>query len=69
MDTAIYRSKAFDEHQKIVELLAEGNTSRAINILGDHISRTKQFQAEVTWSAGRLRRKDYKFRDYSEIFG
>jgi DNA-binding GntR family transcriptional regulator len=68
MNTSIYRSKVFDEHQKMVELLSEGNISKAVGVLLDHISRTKRFQAEVTWSTGRLRRKDYKFRDYTEIF-
>ncbi len=68
MDTAIYRSRAFDEHQKILELLVEGKTGKAIHILVDHISRTKKFQAKVTWSTGRLRRKDYKFREYTEVF-
>ena len=68
MNTSIYRSKVFEEHQRIVEQLALGNTNRAVSILLDHISRTKRFQAEVTWSTGRLRRKDYKFRDYTDIF-
>ena len=68
MNTSIYRSKVFDEHQKMVELLASGNINKAVNILLDHISRTKRFQAEVTWSTGRLRRRDYKFRDYTDIF-
>lgn len=68
MNTSIFRSKVFDEHQKLVEFLAAGNTAKAISILADHISRTKRFQAEVTWSTGRLRRKDYKFRDYTDIF-
>jgi DNA-binding GntR family transcriptional regulator len=68
MDTAIYRSRAFDEHQKILELLVEEKTTKAVSILVDHISRTKKFQAKVNWSAGRLRRKDYKFREYAEVF-
>ncbi len=68
MDTAVYRNRAFDEHQKILELLSAGNVTKAADILGDHISRTKHFQARVNWSAGRSHRKDYKFRDYSEVF-
>ena len=68
MHTSIYRSKVFEEHQKMIEFLASGNINKAVGILLDHISRTKRFQAEVTWSTGRLRRKDYKFRDYTDIF-
>ena len=68
MDTAIYRNQAFDEHQKIVDLLAENNIAKATAVLKDHIARTKHFHARVSWSTGRLRRKDYKFRDYSTIF-
>lgn len=68
MNTSIYRSKVFEEHQKMVELLASDNINKAVGVLLDHISRTKRFQAEVTWSTGRLRRKDYKFRDYTDIF-
>lgn len=68
MDTAIYRNRAFAEHQKIVELLAAGALNKAAALLHAHIARTKRFQARANWSAGRLRRKDYKFRDYSRIF-
>jgi DNA-binding GntR family transcriptional regulator len=68
MDTAVYRNRAFEEHQKILELLTARNAAKACDILGDHISRTKQFHAKVNWSSGRSHRKDYKFRDYSEIF-
>ena len=68
MDTAVYRNRAFDEHNKILELLTAGNVSKACDILDDHISRTKHFHARVTWSTGRSHRKDYKFRDYSAIF-
>ncbi len=68
MDTAVYRNRAFDEHQKIVELLSSGNISKAADILADHISRTKHFQARANWSSGRSHRKDYKFRDYSKVF-
>jgi DNA-binding GntR family transcriptional regulator len=68
MDTAIYRNQAFDEHKKIIELLAANSIARATDVLVEHIARTKHFQAHVSWSPGRLRRKDYKFRDYSGIF-
>jgi DNA-binding GntR family transcriptional regulator len=68
MDTAIYRDRAFEEHQKIVQALEKGNIARAADILKDHIGRTKHFQTRVTWSTGRLRRRDYKFRDYTSIF-
>ena len=68
MDTSIYRNLGFDEHKKIVELLAGNNISKAIDILRDHIARTRNFKANVSWSIGRLSRKDYKFRDYSQIF-
>jgi DNA-binding GntR family transcriptional regulator len=68
MDTAIYRNLGFDEHKKIIELLASKNIPKAIDVLRDHIERTRNFQSNVSWSTGRLRRKDYKFRDYSEIF-
>lgn len=68
MDTAIYRNRGYDEHQKIVELLAANKISAAVEVLQDHIGRTKQFQTRVTWSTGSHRRKDYKFRDYSFVF-
>jgi DNA-binding GntR family transcriptional regulator len=67
MDTAVFRNRAFDEHQKILEQLGSGNISKAADILADHISRTKHFQAKVNWSTGRSQRKDYKFRDYSDV--
>jgi DNA-binding GntR family transcriptional regulator len=68
MDTAVYRNRAFDEHQRMLELLTAGNVAKVCDILDDHISRTKHFQAQVTWSSGRSQRKDYKFRDYTAIF-
>lgn len=68
MDTAIYRNQAYDEHKRIFELLTVGNVSKARDVLANHISRTKHFQARVNWSSGRLHRKDYKFRVYSAIF-
>lgn len=68
MDTAVYRNRAYREHRKILEFLTASQVSRAVDILVDHISRTKHFQAAAHWSPGRLRRKDYRFRDYSNIF-
>jgi len=69
MDTAIYRNRAHDEHQKMVDLLASNRVSQAIDVLEEHIARTKHFQTRVTWPSGRQRRRDYKFRDYSRVFG
>lgn len=68
MDTAVFRNKAFDEHQKIVTLLASNEVTKAADVLQRHIARTKHLQTRVTWTTGKLRRKDYKFRDYSAIF-
>jgi DNA-binding GntR family transcriptional regulator len=67
MDTVIYRNRAFIEHQKIVAALKSNRINRAIVVLREHISRTKQFHSNIEWSAGRSRRRDYKFRNYSEI--
>src|SRR6185437_14274 len=60
MDTASYRSKAFDEHQKIAKLLAEGNISRAVNILIDHIRAQKDSRLKCPG-----RREDYVARTIS----
>jgi DNA-binding GntR family transcriptional regulator len=68
MDTAIFRNKAFDEHLKIITLLESNQVTKATDILQRHIARTKHLQTGITWTTGRLRRKDYKFRDYSTIF-
>lgn len=68
MDTAIYRNRAFDEHQEIVDSLTNNTISKAVDVLQDHIARTKKFQARAASTTGRLRRKDYKFRDYSNVF-
>jgi DNA-binding GntR family transcriptional regulator len=68
MDTAIYRNRAFDEHQEIVDSLASNAINKATDVLRDHIARTKRFQARAASATGRLRRKDYKFRDYSDVF-
>jgi DNA-binding GntR family transcriptional regulator len=67
IDTVISRNRAFVEHQKILAALKSNRVNRAIVILREHISRTKQFHSNIEWSAGRSHRKDYKFRNYSEI--
>lgn len=69
MDTTVFRHKAFAEHQEILDLLTSGKVARAIGVLGEHIARTRQFQANVTWSLGRSRRSDYKFREHAGLFG
>ena len=68
MDTAVFRQKALTEHLKMADLLAEGRVGRAASILADHIARTRQFQATTTWTQ-RARRRDYRFRDHSEMLG
>jgi DNA-binding GntR family transcriptional regulator len=67
MDTVTYRNKAFEEHQKIVELLLDDKVDKVIKVLRDHVERTKEFQSNVQWSNGRSQRKLYRARDYSKI--
>jgi DNA-binding GntR family transcriptional regulator len=67
MDTVSYRNKAFEEHQKIVELLLDDKVDKVIKVLRDHVERTKEFQSNVQWSSGRSQRKFYRARDYSKI--
>jgi len=67
MDTVTYRNKAFDEHQRMVDLLAAGKVAKAVGMLRDHVRRTREFQANVDWSNGRSQRKFYRERDYSHI--
>jgi hypothetical protein len=50
-------------------LLTAGNISKACDVLDDHISRTKHFHAKGELVFRRSHRKDYKFRNYSAIFG
>jgi DNA-binding GntR family transcriptional regulator len=66
LDTIVYRNRAYEEHQRMLELLRSGKTRQAIAVLRKHIDRTKQFQGSVDWGKGRARRKDYKFRNYRE---
>lgn len=69
MDTTVFRQKAFAEHVEILTLLDGSQVTRAVRVLEDHIARTRQFQSAVTWTIGRSRRRDYKFRSHEEIFG
>jgi DNA-binding GntR family transcriptional regulator len=68
MDTTVFRQKAFAEHVEILDLLRGSRITRAAGVLEEHIARTRQFQSTVTWSIGRSRRRDYKFRSHGEIF-
>jgi DNA-binding GntR family transcriptional regulator len=67
MDTVSYRNKAFEEHQKIVDLLLAGRVEKVVKLLQDHVQRTKEFQSNAQWSSGRSQRKFYRARDYSKI--
>lgn len=69
MDTTVFRQKAFAEHGEIVELLRAGRIARAVAVLEEHIARTRQFQSTTTWSLGRSRRRDYRFREHTGVFG
>lgn len=68
LDTDSYRNKGFEEHQKMLELLKADKVGMMGDVLSEHISRTKQFQANVPWGSGRSLRRDYKFRDCSDAF-
>jgi DNA-binding GntR family transcriptional regulator len=68
MDTTVFRQKAFAEHVEILDLLRASKVTRAVGVIEEHIARTRQFQSTVTWSIGRSRRRDYRFRSHSEIF-
>ena len=67
MDTVTYRNKAFEEHQRMVDMLVAGRVAKAIATLRDHVQRTKEFHSNVDWSNGRSQRKLYRERDYSHI--
>ena len=67
MSTSQYRSKVHDEHERFVDLLTKHQTQQAIRMLESHIQRVKRVQSTAEWGPGRLRRKDYRFRDYAEI--
>jgi DNA-binding GntR family transcriptional regulator len=68
MHTTVFRHRAFAEHAEMVDLLAAGRASRAVAVLGGHIARTRKFQSNVTWSPGRSRRRDYRFREHADLF-
>jgi DNA-binding GntR family transcriptional regulator len=67
MDTVSYRNKAFEEHQRIVELLLDDRIDKVVRVLRDHVERTKEFQSNMQWTGGRSQRKFYRARDYSKI--
>jgi DNA-binding GntR family transcriptional regulator len=67
MDTVSYRNKAFEEHQRIVELLLDERIDKVVRVLRDHVERTKEFQSNMQWTSGRSQRKFYRSRDYSKI--
>ena len=67
MSTSAYHGKVQDEHTKIVELLADGQIARAVRILESHIQRVRRIQSTAEWGPGRLPRRNYRFRDLSEI--
>lgn len=68
MDTTVFRQKAFAEHVEILDLLRDSRVTRAVGVLEEHIARTRQFQSTATWSIGRSRRRDYRFRRHDTVF-
>ena len=68
MDTTVFRQKAFAEHVEILELLQDSKVTRAVGVIEEHIARTRQFQSTATWSIGRSRRRDYRFRSHDDVF-
>jgi DNA-binding GntR family transcriptional regulator len=68
METTVFRQKALAEHIEMSQLLADGKVTRAVGILEDHSARTRQFQSTATWSIGRARRRDYRFRSHADVF-
>jgi DNA-binding GntR family transcriptional regulator len=67
MSTSLYRSKVQEEHTRLADLIAKNQYARASRILESHIQRVQRVQSTAEWGSGRLKRKDYHFRDYSEI--
>lgn len=67
MSTSLYRSKVYEEHAQIAELIAKNQLARASRLLESHIQRANRVHSKVVGSSGRLKRKDYHFRDYAEI--
>jgi DNA-binding GntR family transcriptional regulator len=68
MHTTEFRHKGLAEHVEMLELIRAGRVSRAVAVLDEHIARTRRFQANTTWSPGRARRRDYKFREHDGLF-
>jgi DNA-binding GntR family transcriptional regulator len=68
MDTTVFRQKALDEHIEMLTLLRAGKVNRAVAVLAEHIARTRQFQSAANWSMGRASRRDYKFREHTDVF-
>ena len=67
MNTSLYHSKVQEEHARLVELIASGQIAKAARLLEQHIQRVSRVQSEAEWGGGRLKRKDYRFRNYAEI--
>lgn len=67
MSTSLYRSKVQEEHARLVDLIASNQIARASRVLESHIQRVKRVQSKAEWGSGRLKRKDYHFRDYADI--
>jgi DNA-binding GntR family transcriptional regulator len=67
MSTSLYHSKVQEEHARLVELIAGGQIAKAARLLEQHIQRVRRVQSEAEWGGGRLKRKDYRFRNYAEI--
>lgn len=67
MDTVSYRNQAFEEHQKMLDLLASEQKTKAVEMLRAHIERTERYQTKVIWSDGPSPRRLYRLRDYAAI--
>ena len=67
MDTTHYRNRAYEEHLQMLDLLARGQTQKAVKLLRAHVERTKEFQSRANWSSGRSSRRIYRARDYANL--
>ena len=67
INTSASRHKAHEEHAGLVQMLEAGEVARAIRLLERHIREAKRMQRVAGWRGGRLKRRDYRFRNYSEI--
>lgn len=61
-------NESYGDHEKILICLKDGNDERAKQILQSHIERMKETYSQQTWPSGRASRKEYRFRDYQQIF-